>query len=429
MASTSAPRRSRPTRPAVAGPGEPLLRWSSRATTIAGIQLELARIWSEPKLVASVDGVEERRIAARTSVMNLVVIALRPEIGKRAAATIARLTGRHPSRTLIVLARDPEGRNSLRARIEAHCILPRADAPETCAEMIHLEVGGQAGRHLAAVVAPLLVHDLPVTLWWPDEPPFGAPEAEALFRMADRLVVDGSSWGGDGLDRLSRMAATVQAHGLAVSDLALVRQSRWREAIASVFDMPGLLPYLRYVRRIAVTYAAAEASAPAGGVNVVKPVYHVAWLASRLGMTVREPVALRAERRRSQGTGAAARVHAGLLEGPHGEVKVTIGPLASELPSGTTLRVELLCDRRGSELRAAITAAAETVDAQAWVDGLSVLQRSYLAPRRTDVDLLEEAVESGTRDPVAAATIRFAAELAARPSVERPDPVASEQVT
>ncbi len=399
-------------------PGEPIRRWSSEASTIPGIQRELARIWAEPKLVANVDGVEERRVAARTSVMNLVVLALRPDIGERAAATIAHLAGRHPSRTLVVLTRDPDGPSALRARIEAHCVLPRADAPETCAEMIHLEVGGAAGRHLQAVVAPLLVHDLPVTLWWPGEPPFGTPEAVALFRMADRLVVDGSSWGGDGLERLRQMAETVAAHELAVSDFALVRQSRWREAIASVFDMPELLPYLRYVRRIAVTYAAPDA-AVAGSTNVVKPVYHVAWLASRLGMTVREPIGLRPARR-VRGASGSALVHGGILDGPHGEVRVTLGPLASELPPGTTLRVELLCDRRGSELRAGITAQAETVNVRATVDGLSALERAYLAPRRTDVDLLEEAIESGTRDPVAAAAVRFAALLVSRPAAADP---------
>ena len=65
-------------------PGEPALRWSSRAHTIDEVELELARIWSIPKLTATVAGVEERHVAARTSVMNLVVVARRPEIGEHA---------------------------------------------------------------------------------------------------------------------------------------------------------------------------------------------------------------------------------------------------------------------------------------------------------------------------------------------------------
>ncbi len=412
----SGARRGGPTADGV--PGGPILRWSSRAEGIPATLRELSRIWSEPRLVTDVDGVEERRVAARTSVMNLVVIAGRPEIDEHAAATIARLTGRHPSRTLIVLTGDPDGPSSLRARIEAQCVLPRPDAPETCAEMIHLQAGGPTGRHLDAVIAPLLVHDLPVTLWWPGEPPFASPGAQAVLELADRLVVDGSTWGGDGLARLRQLAGLLDAHGLdahglAVSDFALVRQSRWREAIASVFDMPELLPYLRYVRRIAVTYGARDPAVAAGATNIVKPVYHVAWLASRLGMTVREPLAIRPARRHARGAPEPGRVHASVLGGPHGKVEVTIEPAASRLRGGTTLRVELLCERRGSELRAAITAEAERVSVHARLDGLGMLERTFLAPRRTDVDLLEEAIETGSGDPISAPTIRFAADLVA----------------
>src|SRR5262245_52517435 len=78
-------------------PGEPVLRWASRSRTIAGIEAELARIWAAPDLTTTIDGAAGRHIAARTSVMNLVVVARRPEVGERCAATINQLVGRHPS--------------------------------------------------------------------------------------------------------------------------------------------------------------------------------------------------------------------------------------------------------------------------------------------------------------------------------------------
>ena len=121
--------------------------------------------------------------------------------------------------------------------------------------MIHVTCGGESGRHLAAIATPLIIHDLPVTVWWPGEPPLDASPAHDLLDVADRLVVDGSTWSGDGLDRLGELATLLDTTRLAISDFALVRQSRWREAIASVFDDPDFLPYLRSLRRIAVTYA------------------------------------------------------------------------------------------------------------------------------------------------------------------------------
>src|SRR4051812_24496088 len=85
-----------------AQPGQRTVRWSSRAHSLDEIQRELGRIWARPP--GSVPGGEdgERHVAARTSVLNLVVLARRPEIGTRAASTITQLTGRHPSRTLII---------------------------------------------------------------------------------------------------------------------------------------------------------------------------------------------------------------------------------------------------------------------------------------------------------------------------------------
>ena len=263
---------------------EPVLRWSDRAHSIAEVETALARIWARQDLTTEVDGTPGRHIAARTSVMNLVVIARTRELAERSAATIQALTGRHPSRTIVVQSADADGPSWIDARVEAHCILPREDAPETCAETIHLTAGGEAGRHLSAIVTPLIVHDLPVSVWWPGEPPFGTQPARDLLAGADRLVVDGSTWSGDGLARLREMAGLLTSSRLAVSDFAMVRQSRWREAIASIFDDPDFLPYLRSLRRIAVTYATHDETGAPGSTNLVKPVYHVAWLVSSLGL-------------------------------------------------------------------------------------------------------------------------------------------------
>jgi glucose-6-phosphate dehydrogenase assembly protein OpcA len=401
--------------PAGQVPGEPTLRWSSRVHSIAEIEEELARIWAVPNLVVVRDGVEERNVAARTSVMNLVVVARRPEIGEHAAATIQQLTGRHPSRTLILSSADVESRSWLDAQIRAYCVLPRADAAETCAEQIYITAGGAAGRHLDAIVAPLLIHDLPVTLWWPGEPPFETEAARDLIKMADRLVVDGSSWTGDGLARLRQLAEVMDRHGLVVGDFALTRQSRWREAIASVFDLPDFLPYLRWIRRIAVTYGTHDPTGGPGSTNVIKPVYHVAWIAARLDMSVHKPLAPVATPRPARPlAGVKPPLHRGLATTLHGlksEVAVVVRPVESRMPAGTTLRVELLAERRGSELRADVTAEKETVHVRVWLDGVAALERSFLSARRTEVDLLAETIEGGA-DPIARDVIRVAARLA-----------------
>jgi hypothetical protein len=411
-------------------PGEPVLRWMSRANTIEGIERELTRIWAQPNLaIADADGDGEggrpggRHIAARTSVMNLVVVARQPEIGERSAETISRLTGRHPSRTLVVQSADPDGPPWIDARIQAHCVMPRADAPETCTELIFLTAGGETGRHVFALVAPLLVHDLPVTVWWPGEAEFKSPASEELLEATDRLVVDGNAWSGDGLARLAQMASLFDDYErLSIRDFALVRQSRWREAIATVFDQPDFAPFLHYVRRISVTYATHDETGAPGTTNVVKPLYHVAWLASRLGMKIVSPLVA------DEGKGKVAaptrgrhgirppmhRGLAGRLRDQTGEVAVVVRPVTSDMPPGTTLRVEILAERRGSELRTDVTAQAENVVVHTWLDGVQAMDRTFKAPRRSDADLLAEAIEGGGRDALSMGTIRTAADLVRR---------------
>ena len=206
-------------------------------------------------------------------------------------------------------------------------------------------------------------------------------------RQADRRRLD--------LERrrprpLREMASLLETTRLAVSDFALVRQSRWREAIASIFDDPDFLPYLRSLRRIAVTYATHDETGAPGSTNLVKPIYHVAWLASRLRMTVVKPLTpvggtsasrrrgpSRARRREPSRSWAAGSI-ATLSDG-RAEVAVVVRPVVSTMPAGTTLRVELLAERRGSELRADVTAEAETVHVRVWQDGVEVLDRHFLA--------------------------------------------------
>jgi glucose-6-phosphate dehydrogenase assembly protein OpcA len=402
--------------------GEPTLRWRSRAHSIDEIEKELARIWAEPNLEVMVEGESERHVAARTSVMNLVVVARQPEIGERCAATIQQLTGRHPSRTIICSPADPDGPSWLDAAIQAHCILPREDAPETCAELIYLTVGGESGRHLEAIVAPLLIHDLPVTVWWPGEAPLATEPARDLLAMADRLIVDGASWSGNGLRKLRELAGLLDQTRLAISDFALVRQYRWREAIASIFDLPEFLPYLGGIRRIAVAYGTHDETGAPSSTNIVKPVYHVAWLASRLGFRVVRPLTPvtshgpKAAKRGGQ-DGMSKGLGALLRDGRH-DVNVVVRPVLSPMPSGTTLRIELLAERRGSELRADVTAVQESVHVRVWLDGVEELDRVFVAPRRSDVDLLAEAIEIGARDKLAVEALQMAAELAG----DQPEP-------
>jgi glucose-6-phosphate dehydrogenase assembly protein OpcA len=384
-------------------PGQPILRWASRAHGIPDVARELDRIWSTVSLTTDApEGGVERRIAARSSVMNLVVIAGRSEVGERTASIVEGLAGRHPSRALVVSQADADGPAWLDAQIHAHCVLPAPGAPETCSELVCLTAGGETGQHLAGIVAPLLVHDLPVAVWWPLEPRFESEQTRGLLGLADRLLVDGSAWSGDGLRRLTQLARLPEELDLDVTDFALVRQARWREAIASTFDRPALLPYLAGLRSITVRYSA-RTTTP-GRTNVVKPLYHVAWLAERLDLAVERPLGA------AEGGGYEA-----TLRARSRRVPVRLVPAESASPPGTTLAVDLRSERRGSVLEIDVTAMAEGVVVRATVDGEPMPERQFHAPRLRESDLLAVAIDEVAHDRVGAAALQHAVRIIGGP--------------
>lgn len=385
-------------------PGQPMLRWESRARSVDAVAVELAKIWSSISLTApGPDGQPERHVAARSSVMNLVVIAGRGEVGERAASIVDGLAGRHPSRTLLVVPADPDGPPWLDAQVQAHCVLPSATSPETCSELVYLTCGGESAQHMAGLVTPLVIHDLPVTVWWPNEPRFESGASTELLSLADRILVDGSGWSGDGLARLAAMTALPGRFGVEIADFALLRQARWREAIASTFDRPALLPYLEHLDRIEVHYAAGTGTP--GASNVVKPLYHAAWLAARLGMTVASPMRAGTE---------AWSGYDGLLQHGRRRVPVHLQPVESSAPPGTTLIAELHAMKGHSQLWVEVTAYAEGVVVHASLDSAPMPERRFLAPRRREADLLAETIDSAGRDKLTAEVLETTAHLVER---------------
>ena len=336
-------------------------------------------------------------VVARTSVLNLVVLAGDEVTAERCAAIIASAASRHASRSLILSAADPDGEPGLEASVEALSLTTAAGRTETGAETIYIRACGETGRHLASIIVPLLVHDLPVALWWPNDPPFDSHRAGRLLPLADRLIVDGSAWSGNGLDLLAQLAHAAESRRIIAVDWALLRQSRWREAVASVYDLPDLRPHLGAVRRIDVEYATDIPGDPAGDTNVVRPLYHVAWLASRLGMTVHETL-----RREPDGRRVAT------LRQRNHDVAVVLQPCDSKLDAGSTVRVVITSQIRGADLVGEVTAGDREVEVTVRDGGRERIKRTYLAPRLNDVDLLSLSVQDHAAHPVSVQALAMA---------------------
>ena len=100
-------------------------------------------------------------------------------------------------------------------------------------EIILLRMYGPLGQHADSVVAPLLVPDVPVVTWWPDEAP-PSPHADPLGSVAQRRVTDAAASEAP-KDLLLTLAKAYQPGD---TDLSWTRATSWRSLLAATLDQP-----------------------------------------------------------------------------------------------------------------------------------------------------------------------------------------------
>ncbi len=243
------------------------------------IETELDNDWRAANARALAGG---GQVAARTSVMTLVIYSDSDAQAQRAVQAVRTLTSLHPSRCIVVAPLEAGDSK----QIEAYISTRTADASGgmSYSEEIVLRAASSAEEHLAGAILPLIVSGLPAFLWWQGEPPWRAPLFEAMIDGFDRLLLDTCEMKrpDQSLVALDDVVRRKKA-SCAVTDLSFARLSPWRELAAQFFDARELLPYLYSIDRLSIEYAAGEVNQPS---NPSQGYLFAGWLASRLGWTV-----------------------------------------------------------------------------------------------------------------------------------------------
>lgn len=386
-------------------------RWQIRAHSIPECVAKLSQIWSsaaehaeeehisdeerqaalgDPRLAGRLDTHESVRVRTRTSVLTLVVVAPRPETAERAMAAINALQQRHPSRAIVVSPGDFDGPATTDAHIYAECKLSDRSGAEICTEQLYIKTGGELSQHLARVVQPLLIHDLPVVLWWPDDPAFGTKQFQQIVGVADRLLVDSGGFRDDGTRRLAGLAAVV-SDGVVVSDIGWLRLTLWRTLMAGLFDHPLLARELDHIRHLRI-----DVAKPGTVFRMAKAAYFVGWLAAMLGWEVGRPLV----RPPDPDDPATGTFRAGRRE-----IGVEIRPVRATLDralraAGSLVRVEVETSRARSAVRARISRQQDHLLATADWNGAQVQRRAGRLEPFDETPFVAEALERPGLDRV-----------------------------
>lgn len=167
-----------------------------------------------------------RRLGGMTMGMVLTLIIVTDEEGQYDAIRAANQAAReHPCRIITVITRKPKADSRLDAEIRVGESSP--------GETLVLRMYGSLGQHADSVVAPLLVPDVPVVTWWPDNQP-DIPAKHPLGLLAQRRVTD-SATAEAPQQALTRLARAYQPGD---TDFGWTRATPWRSLLAATLDQP-----------------------------------------------------------------------------------------------------------------------------------------------------------------------------------------------
>ncbi len=255
---------------------------AAKGIDAARLERELGAMWSE--MSAPQDGGGQAAGVVRACVLNLVVYA--EGQGERAEVEelLSEVVERHPCRAIVLVAERGAEEARLDAYVSTRCQLSARGAKRICGEQITIEAAGPAIDTASTAVAPLLVPDVPVFLWWKDIPNQEDRLFTRLAGMADRVVIDSASFDRPHEDMLS-LARLLRETRPRLSDLNWGRLTSWRALVAGFWDVADYRESLSKIERVVIEYDPPdrrhEQLAP-------KALLALGWIASCLGWEVKD---------------------------------------------------------------------------------------------------------------------------------------------
>ena len=342
----------------------------SHASGLHAVNRVLAEMHREMLRSGGIEG-----SAVRLSVLNLVAACVDVDSANMATQAVGRLGAKHPARAIIILA-DPEGPDQIEADLSLQC--SAVDAGQVCAEQVRLQVGGEVAYHMASVVTPLLVPDIPVYLWLIGSPPLRQAFGQDAVAICERLIIDSGEYE-DQAATLATLSDELGAVGDAISlcDVAWERTRTWRELLAQSFDGEEMRPFVHGITRVEVECSGDRISAQSWLI--------AGWLASRLDWP-------------------------GSAEGP----RVVAAAREDESVSGHNLvRIALHCRAGGHEALVMLERRKSALHSVIDVDGGLSAERAVPVPELDTIDLVGRLLEGSGEEPVYRAALRSAVSLAA----------------
>jgi glucose-6-phosphate dehydrogenase assembly protein OpcA len=187
---------------------------------------DLRNLWNDLGRNAEISGG-----VLRACGMTLVVAAESEADCQELRHTLGVLMHDHPARAIVLRLSDKPG---LDASVFSQCWMPFGKHQQICAEGIEITAGVTELSHVAQLLLPLIVSDLPAVLWCRGTRVFTENAFTPLLPLVQKIIVDSAP----AVDSKAAIAAIreLRKQGRLIADLAWTKLTGLRELMASLFD-------------------------------------------------------------------------------------------------------------------------------------------------------------------------------------------------
>ncbi len=187
---------------------------------------DLRNLWNNLGREAEVSGG-----VLRACGMTLVVASESEQDCEELRHTLGVLMHDHPARAIVMRLHQKPG---LEATVFSQCWMPFGKHQQICAEGVEISAGVSELNHVAQLLLPLIVSDLPAVLWCRGPRIFSQNAFTPLLPLVQKIIVDSST--AEDPQAAIAVIRDLYKQGRLVADLAWTKLTGLRELMASLFD-------------------------------------------------------------------------------------------------------------------------------------------------------------------------------------------------
>lgn len=223
-----------------------------------------------------VDAPQAASLGSRSCLFNLIIYTDDPRRASYFLDMVRLITAKFPCRIIYIWSDTSSEDSFLRVR---QAVKTHSDTEHSRSEELLIESSKDCLNRVPFVILPYFIADVPIYLFWGQDPTTENAILPHLQKFATRLIFDSESC--EHLHSFSEHMIALAESGIGeLTDMNWARTGSWRDVLAQAFDTPERIQQLSSAKQITIEYNSRPSDLSL--YPMTQALYLQAWLASQL---------------------------------------------------------------------------------------------------------------------------------------------------